>query len=279
MKKFLKSKLIFGFVVVAMLTAVAGVLGVPSSARASTTIRVQGAVSCDNHDFVGVWIQSSGGGSTFAAIYNTIASDGLFQRSITTTLPTYISLHVGCGKNSDGSWQSDNYTPYTWVNSPTTLTASCHEGNMYPHGATRCQYGYTKVEAAAYNWANDQFMYYRTGYRDYCLQFVHDAYIAAGVDLNGFWTNHVTGRDPYPQDVWPNTWYGWKDTSQPPPAGALVFYLYPPNYIYSHVTYSKGDGTELSTNDAFDESGIHVETISQHDSRAYSKYAGWWLFA
>ena len=106
MKKFLKSKLIFGFVVVAMLTAVAGVLGVPSSAKASTTIRVQGAVSCDNNDFVGVWIQSSGGGSTFAAIYISTYNDGLFQRSITTTLPTNISLHVGCGRNSDGAARS-----------------------------------------------------------------------------------------------------------------------------------------------------------------------------
>jgi len=278
MKKFLKSKLIFGFVVVAMLTAVAGFLGVPSSARASTTICVQGAVSCDNHDFVGVWIQSSGGGSTFAVIYNSIASDGLFQRSITTTLPTYISLHVGCGKNSDGSWQSDNYTPYTWVNGPTTLTASCHEGNMYPHGATRCQYGYTKVEAAAYNWANDQFMYHRNSYSGQCVAFVRNAYKAAGVDFAAY-VKIPINDGTYPVNIWPNIWNGWKDTSQPPPHGALVFFLDGSSQIYSHVTYSKGDGTELSTADAFDESGIHVETISQHDSRAYSKYVGWWLFA
>ena len=276
MKKLLRSKLIFGFVVVAMLTAVAGVLGVPSSARASTTIRVQGAVSCDNHDFVGVWIQSSRGGSTFAAIYNTIASDGLFQRSIITTLPTYISLHVGCGKNSDGSWQSDNWTPYTYVTGPTTLTAACHEGNMSPHTATRCQYGYTAIEAKAYAWADAHY-----GSKDFynlCVTYVRQAYLAAGIDIQSF-TKIKFDNNTYPVDIWPAIWYGWKDNPQPPPHGALVFFLYGSSKEYSHVTFSKGDGTELSTPDAYDESAVHVETIAQHDSKAYSKYVGWWLFA
>lgn len=276
MKKFLKLKLILGIVVVAMLTAGAGVLGVPSSARASTTIRVQGAVSCDSHNYVDVWIQSSNGGSTFAVPYYTTSTDGLFQRTITTTLPTYISLHVGCGRNSDGSWQSDNWTPYTYVTGPTTLTAACHEGNMSPHTATRCQYGYTKVEQKAYAWADEQFRNKSTEYNNKCLKFVFDAYyIGAGVNLKNYVTIPINDNT-YPVDVWPKIWYGWKDTPQPPPHGALPFFLDGSSQEYSHVMFSKGDGTELSTTVT---SGLIVTTIAQHDSYAYDKYVGWWLFA
>src|SRR5262249_42236914 len=31
----------------------------------------------------------------------------------TVSVPSLISLHVGCGRLSNGGWQSDNWTPYT----------------------------------------------------------------------------------------------------------------------------------------------------------------------
>src|SRR5437773_8724578 len=98
MRKFLKSKLIFGFVVVAMLSAVAGILGFPSSARASTTITVRGAVSCANHQFVNIWINSTGGGSDFYWFQDNASDNrgGIFSATVPATFPTTISLHVGC---------------------------------------------------------------------------------------------------------------------------------------------------------------------------------------
>ena len=239
-------------------------------------VRIQGAVSCANHDVAGVWIDSSSGG-TFANIYPTIPSDVLFQRTLTMLLPTYISLHVGCGKNSDGSWQSDNWTPWQYVSSASTLTltAGCNEGNMMPHTAFRCTYGYTKLEAEAYKWADGQYYTNNTDYYNLCLTYVRYAYQkGAGVDIQNF-TKIIFKNNTFPSNVWPNIWFGWKGTTQPPPPGALVFYL-PPNYTLSHVTFSKGDGTELSSPDTFDENGLHVETIAQHGS---TYYVGWWLFA
>src|SRR5436309_2526630 len=176
MKKFLKLKLIFVFVVVAMLSAVAGVLGVPSSARASTTITVRGAVSCASHALMGVWVQSSGGGSRFAS-WNASPGDswdGVYWTTITASDPTTtISLHVGCG-GSSGNWGSDNWTPGQTITGDTDLMATCNEGNMSPHTATRCSYGQTNAESTAIWWATP---YIGTNkYPDQCLTFVFDMY-------------------------------------------------------------------------------------------------------
>jgi len=116
-------------------------------------------------------------------------------------------------------------------------------------------------------------------YSGRCLRFVHDAYQYAGVDLNAYLT-FVPNNNTYPNEVWPGIWNGWKDNAQPPPYGALVFYLYPSYDPDSHVTISTGGGNEISTADKVNENNVHFETISQHaSSGAVNTYVGWWLFA
>lgn len=279
MKKFLKSKLIFGFVVVAMLTAVAGVLVVPSSARASTAIRVQGAVSCSNHALSGVWIQSSGGGSNWAWWQASSPNqyDGIYALTFTTALPTTIQVHVGCGSGSTpGSWLSDNWTPSRTINGSVSLVSSCFEGvNPPPYGATRCLYEKTSVGFAAVNWAS---LYWGSDFDDgKCLTFDFAAYSAAGIDLHRF-LNVGINDSTYPSDIFNHITYGLRDTDTPP-AGALVFFLPKSGYshIYSHIELSLGGGNMISTADTFSHS-VHYETLQQHaNSGAWNYYAGWWL--
>jgi hypothetical protein len=291
MKKFLKSKLIFGFVVVAMLFGAAGVLGFPSSARASTTITVRGAVSCANHQFVNIWINSTGGGSGFYWFQDNAPDNrgGIFYATVPTTFPTTISLHVGCG-GSTWNWQSDNWTPGYTLNSPgdnpAAWTASCNEGSMVPHTAQRCSWGGSAADryAAWFGWIHLNGN--GNQYVGLCLTFAFDAYRSNNIAIDTYWNRPSLNRDAYPEDVWPNITRGFVGTSQPPPYGALVFFLVPTksttSYLYSHVGISNGDGTFFSTDDTYGEkvlhtTNIHVETIAEHNYYSYGQYVGWWL--
>lgn len=291
MKKFLKSKLIFGFVVVAMLSAVAGVLGVPSSARASTTITVRGTVSCANHQFVNIWINSTGGGSGFYWFQDNAPDNrgGIFYATVPTAFPTTISLHVGCG-GSTWNWQSDNWTPGYTLNSPgnnpAAWTASCNEGSMVPRTAQRCSWGGSAADryAAWFGWIHLNGN--GNQYVGLCLTFAFDAYRSNNIAIDTYWNRPSLNRDAYPEDVWPHITRGFVGTSQPPPYGALVFFLVPTksttSYLYSHVGISNGDGTFFSTDDTYGEKvlhtkNIHVETIAEHNYYSYGKYVGWWL--
>lgn len=294
MKTFLTSKLIFGLVVVAMLTAVTGVLGFPSSAKASTTITVRGAVSCTSQPFVNIWINSTGGGSGFSGfqINTKDTRGGTFSGTVTTNFPTTISLHVGCG-GTTWNWNSDNWTPGFTLNSPQdnppAWTTSCNESTS-PHAAQRCSWGGSTADkyAAWFGWIHLNGN--GNQYVKLCLTFAFDAFTGSNIDMyNSYWTGiHPAGRDAYPEDVWLNFTRGiWStNTSQNPPYGALVFFLVPiksaTSYQYSHVGISNGDGTFFSTKDTYGDDvlhtqNIHVETIAEHNQYSYGKYVGWWL--
>jgi len=115
-------------------TIAVGFWAAPASAA---TISVSGTVSCDGGNaVVGVWIQSSGGGSGFAAwtrLPNRV-NVASYSKTLSTALPTNISLHVGCGGTSS-SWWGDNWTPNKAIGGSATLNARCSEG---PGTAVRC---------------------------------------------------------------------------------------------------------------------------------------------
>jgi surface antigen len=98
------------------LISTAGVLAYAAPAQASSTITISGVVHCHGGAVEGVWVASSGGGSGFADVYsfktgkNDGSSDNVrYSRKVTATLPTSITLHVGCG-GSTASWKTVNYS-------------------------------------------------------------------------------------------------------------------------------------------------------------------------
>lgn len=109
-----------------------------------------------------------------------------------------------------------------------------------------------------------------------CLAFTFAAWKAAGVNL---WSGYVTvpiNSGTYPIDIWGHFKKGITGHSTTPPVGAMVFYSSPLGRTYSHVTLSIGGGQEVSTTDTY-RSGVHTETIAQHDHASGGHYLGWWL--
>lgn len=276
---------------VALGTILAGSITLSSAAMASTTTTVQGAVSCDHHQLVGVWVQSSGGGSRFAGWDSTSTGhdDGVFSTTITTTLPTTLSLHVGCG-GTQGDWWSDNWTPGTSVNGSAVLEAACHEGTSQPPAGanTRCSFGPTRSETAAISWAESK--NHENYDAELCLTFVTKVYSTANVALGDLIAVPVN-ENTYPQQVWGHFSQGIVGLAPSvPPPGALVFfnqtgahdgYSQASGY-YSHVELSLGGGAMISTADwTTADPGwtvVHYETLAQHEaSGAWNRYVGWWL--
>jgi hypothetical protein len=273
-------------------TILGGSIAASSGAMASTTITVDGAVSCSYHNLVGVWVQSSGGGSGFAGWDkgSNGDADGVFSTTITTTLPTTLSLHVGCG-NTRSDWWSDNWTPGISVTGSAVLQAACDEGTSQPPAGanTRCSFGTTRSETAAINWAESKI--HENVDSGLCFTFVTTAYGAANVTLGKFYSGVAVGPDTYPQDAWGHFTQGIVGLApSTPPPGALVFfnqtgphdgYSQASGY-YSHVELSLGGGNMISTADQTTADPqwtvVHYETLAQHGaSGAWNKYVGWWL--
>jgi surface antigen len=97
-----------------------------ASASAASSVTVSGVVHCNSGAVVGVWVQSSGGGSKFASWKRlaTSASDSTYSATISTNLPSNIQLHVGCG-GSTSKWGSSNYSPNRAVSGSRTINAFC----------------------------------------------------------------------------------------------------------------------------------------------------------
>ena len=138
----------------------------------------------------------------------------------------------------------------------------------------------TIAETQAVNWAVEQIG--STSYGNLCLTFVYDAYQnGAGINLRNDTTGVTYNSDTDPQDVWGHTVTGTTGSDNDPPYGALVFFNAKAGYNpedYSHVAIMGAGGEMISTNDAFNESNVHYETLAQEQgSGSYSTYVGWWL--
>jgi len=255
-------------------------LGASSAAMASTAITVQGAVSCADHALVGVWVQSSGGGSRFAGWGKSSSGgyDGVFSTTITTALPTTLQLHVGCG-GSTATWWSDNWTPGKSVGGSVTLEALCNEGTRQPAGGanSRCAYTTTGGEASAISWAEGQMAHNPSGYYLKCLKFAFDAY---ELSSSGHTNLHAmispqpsSWNNTYPVQIWGHFNHGVTGGGTPPP-GALVFWKASNGQVVdSHAAVSIGGGYVIST--AYNGNpDIHKATMSQFPGAIE---LGWWL--
>ncbi|HTP24408.1 MAG TPA: hypothetical protein VMK12_01960 [Anaeromyxobacteraceae bacterium] len=296
-----------------------GISGIGSVAAAGTAthkIVIDGAVSCSYHPLSGVWISSSGGGSGFAHwdFGSSGKYDGDFSLTIATTLPTNLSLHIGCGTGATkNSWWSDNYTPVKSVSTSVVLEATCNEGNAAkaPAAGVRCSFGPTRSEQAAINWATPYVNKpSSTSYNGLCLTFVNKAYAGANVVLQNFIVPQMN-NSTYPQGIWrrfkqlqkyvfggpgippqPVTAqsgiYGGPETVPPP--GALVFFNQKASYnghpqssgYYSHIelTSNKMSSSKpvLISSGDYLTTKVHYETWAQATSSGtYDAYVGWWL--
>lgn len=107
-------------------------------ASAATSVTVHGTVRCTNGaKVVGVWINSSAGGSTWAnwTPYPGTASVAIIRKTISTNFPTQLRLDVGCG-GTPASWASNNKTTLLRMSS-----GSSNPMNAFCNGAGTCTWG------------------------------------------------------------------------------------------------------------------------------------------
>lgn len=94
----------------------------PVSAQA-TAVTVKGTVWCKTGDVVGVWVQSTGGGSKFASRW-ALPGNARVSGYQATVNSGQVELHVGCG-GSPSRWASDQYTTRATVGANRILNAYC----------------------------------------------------------------------------------------------------------------------------------------------------------
>ena len=121
-------------------------------AHAATSVSFRGTVECQNgNSVVGIWVESSGGGSRFTDTLTRYPGNGsvayyTVKLSSSATTPK-ISLHVGCGGTA-GKWGSDNWTPAQPV--AATMNARCTE-KLNVAGGVRCSWPSLGVTVASGN--------------------------------------------------------------------------------------------------------------------------------
>jgi surface antigen len=114
----------------------AGVVATPALAAA---VSVDGTVACEGgRAVVGVWVESSGGGSGFAGWQAQPGTPSIahYRRVLDTARRTDISLDVGCG-GSSAHWWGDNWTAGYRIGGSATLNALCWEDSG---AGTRCDW-------------------------------------------------------------------------------------------------------------------------------------------
>jgi hypothetical protein len=245
---------------------------------------INGNVTCANNQHVeGVWVQSGGGGSKFASWKSTGTATASYSASISTKLPTSISLHVGCG-GSTKTWKSDNFSPAIVgiKGSASISVTNCVDGQCSPalaYKAAEWAIAHLSGSGANHALATDKVTdpATRTSWSGLCLAFVASAYLNAGAMPNP--TVTTTAADMYLkyEDYSPTliqkTWVSSSATQTYPPEGAIVFY---PTYegVSGHIGISIGGGWVITAN----ETGvtnplIHKQTYNSFGSK--SNYAGW----
>ena len=271
--------------------AIACALGVSlAPAAQASVITISGNITCANgQPVVGVWIQSSKGGSKFAPWTKTGTSTAFYKTSISTALPTNVSLHVGCGKTPQ-QWGSSNFSPVIVdiTGSTTFSVTNCVNGQCSPHlayiaaqwalahltgpGAWHALSSDKAYDAAAYiSWSG------------WCLDFVATAYRTEGQEANplahstakGMYTLYAqTGLNDRPQGLIQTVWTNASGQRSLPPTGAIVFY---PNLTGSgHVGIAVGSGYVVTANE--DGTGTPLVRKELYNSSHLGPYYAGWAF-
>lgn len=255
----------------------------PVLSRSSATagLSVNGEVTCPAGQPVdGVWINSSGGGSSYARWRAASRSSATYSSWLQTSTPTAISLHVGCG-GSTVDWKSANWTPAVlMVTRSETINAECLGG----------QCGFPSAERAA-AWAERHLAISSGGNRALRSERVVDkrAYASwAGLDLAFVVSAYLDGAGVLPRPtvtasanadsmyqayasdhLVQGAWVTSSGVSPDPPAGALVFYS--GSASGGHIAISTGAGEVVSANS----SGSPL--VRQQSYASIPGYRGWAL--
>jgi cell wall-associated NlpC family hydrolase len=137
-------------------------------------------------------------------------------------------------------------TPCTWEESPGSSEST--------------------AEQSAVGWAQAQMG--STQWDGYCLEFVYQAYLQAGVDITA-----QAGASDTALDFW-NSYGGTKyPPSDNPRAGALVFWDATPSNSAGHVAISEGNGMAVSVEER-SYTGVHEMTIAYRNQQGYTEL-GW----
>jgi hypothetical protein len=190
-------------------------------ARASTaTITISGSVSCarfiNGVGLVGVWVNSTGGGSGWASWSgNTSSLSSSYSRTFSTNIPTRVSLHVGCG-GSKSSWATDNWTPVTpylyqkaggIVGNAKVSAVDCGPHPIgwvcsFRNAYAAQQWAWNALHNTLYSNSCNVQPWPMAGYswKGYCLALVNDSYyygLKPYYGGNGQWPNPTVFTDAY----------------------------------------------------------------------------------
>jgi hypothetical protein len=260
--------------------ACATVLSLAPAAQAAAPT-ISGNVTCANGKaVVGVWIQSTGGGSKFASWRKTSATTASYSAQVSTHLPTGISLHVGCG-GSAAKWGSDNFSPsIAGVNGSAFISVTnCVNGQCSPvMGYKATQWALAQVgtnKAASNVRVTDNRAH--TSWAGLCLAFVASGYLNAGdasptpVVYNQTYGPGATALSMYrtynADHLIQKTWANSSGTQSFPPLGALVFY--PTLTSEGHIAISVGGGNVVSANE------VGSPLVRPQKYNSFAGYAGW----
>lgn len=154
---------------------------------------------------------------------------------------------LGCPTSDEYSWN-------------TGVRQDFQGGSLFWHSGMNHAVLTAPASLSAINWAAGRLG--QNVYAGWCLQFVYDAYLQAGVNIGGAGS----------ADKWARTHS--LNTSTTPPPGALVFWYGSPGDHYDgHVALSVGGGYTISTEELTTLT-VHVMSIAARNN-AGKPYAGW----
>jgi hypothetical protein len=256
----------------------------PVASAAQPTI--SGNVTCANNEpVVGVWINSSGGGSRFAQTWTkTGTATASYTSPVATSLPTSVSLHVGCG-GSKQNWASDDFSPpIAGVNGSASISVTdCVNGHCSPVMAySAAQWALNQVGtnyAKSSEKVTDTDAY--SSWSNLCLALVASAYLNAGDSLptpavyNSTYGRGATAALIYKiyndDNLIKSTWSDSSGALSYPPDGAIVFY---PDLDGGHVAISVGGGNVVTANKAGVSNPL-VQEEGYNSGNLHGYYKGW----
>lgn len=112
------------------------VFSIPQAATAAE-LKVSGSVACrGGNAIVGVWVESTRGGSRWASMKRRSNASWIadYSARVTTSTPTSIRLHVGCG-GTPSKWLSNNRSGYFSIKRSAHVSVICKEAKGT---GTRC---------------------------------------------------------------------------------------------------------------------------------------------
>jgi hypothetical protein len=253
----------------------------PASSATAAGLLVSGTVRCAHGQPVdGVWVNSSGGGSSYARLRPTSQSSASYTAWLATSTPTAISLHVGCG-GSATNWASENWTPVVLMvtRSKRIDAANCMGGQCtFPSadraatwaerhltvaaGGNRALNSDRVADNRAYtSWAGLSLVFAASAYLSAAGVLPRPAVTGSAATANSMYQRYA--NDHLVQQIWANG----SGVSPDPPRGALVFY--PSSDSGGQIAISAGAGEVISANS----SGSPL--VTEQSYKSIPGYQGW----